>query len=212
MASVNVLCGQDSYRRLDMVAIECPFCHAYVTPNYLFLHNDSVMFAQCTNTKCNRHFVLGYHDGFDYVLPNSEPAKKEFSPVIRGISPLFESIYNQAFFAEQVGLNQICGVGYRKALEFLIKDYLISGAADDEYKEKIKNKFLGNCIKEDVASKPIRLVAERAVWLGNDETHYTRVWQDKDVTHLKQLIDLTIRWIESEVETKQLLEEMPERR
>ena len=53
-------------------------------------------------------------------------------------------------------------------------------------------------------------MASRAAWLGNDETHYIRKWVDKDVQNLKSLIDLTIRWIESEIETKQLLTEMPE--
>ena len=51
-------------------------------------------------------------------------------------------------------------------------------------------------------------VAKRAVWLGNDETHYVRVWADKDVNNLKHLIDLTIRWIENEIETERVLQEM----
>lgn len=73
-------------------------------------------------------------------------------------------------------MSQICGVGYRKALEFLIKDYLISGESGEERKEAIKNKFLGNCIQYDVVNEQIKIVAQRAVWLGNDETHYTRIW------------------------------------
>ena len=109
-------------------------------------------------------------------------------------------------------MNQICGVGYRKALEFLIKDYLLVGLAenDTEKRDLIKNKFLGKCIEQDVTNIHIKTVAKRAVWLGNDETHYVRKWTDKDVSHLKQLIELTVRWIESEIETKELLDDMPE--
>lgn len=212
MASKDVLTISGYAHRVDEIAINCPFCHAYMTPRYLFYHEDHV-FAKCDNSCCNRFFVLGLgFNGFDRVLPNWEPDKKPFSRVICEISPSFETIYNQAYHAEQVGLNQICGVGYRKALEFLIKDYLISGESDEERKEEIKNKFLSNCIQDNVANEQVKIVAQRAVWIGNDETHYTRIWQDKDVTHLKQLIDLTIRWIENEVETKQLLEEMPIRK
>jgi hypothetical protein len=118
------------------------------------------------------------------------------------------SIYNQAYFAEQINLDQICGVGYRKSLEFLIKDYLISKETEKQVKENIRKKFLNNCIQDHVQNDNIKNVAKRAVWLGNDETHYVRVWANKDVKNLKQLIDLTVRWIENEVETERVLQEM----
>ena len=111
-----------------------------------------------------------------------------------------------------MGLNQICGVGYRKALEFIIKDYLLMNISDESKRDSIRKKFLGNCIKEDVSSTNIKEVAKRAVWLGNDETHYTRIWIEKDVSDLKHLIDLTIRWIENEIETQRLLASMPEQK
>ena len=145
------------------------------------------------------------------VCPNTLPSKRSFSDIIKEVSPDFEKIYNQAYYAEQFSLDQICGVGYRKALEFLIKDYLMLDK-DDSGKEVIKNKFLNNCIREDVSDNRIKEVAKRAVWLGNDETHYARKWAEKDVSNLKSTIDLTVRWIENEIETKRLLEDMPEGR
>lgn len=216
MSVAQVLNGYTSRAGINEVAIECPFCHSKVIPNYLFLHDDYV-FACCPNSDCNKHFVLGYNyasQGFTIVQPNSVPAQKQFSETIIHISPDFPVIYNQAFCAEQLSLNQICGVGYRKALEFLIKDYLLSSIIEDdaEKKENIKNKFLGNCIAEDVLNEQIKIVSKRAVWLGNDETHYVRKWTEKDVSHLKQLIELTVRWIESEIETQALLADMPESR
>ena len=107
-----------------------------------------------------------------------------------------------------MNLDQICGVGYRKALEFLIKDYLISKASDEHIINSIKSTLLSNCIKKYVQNENIKNVAERATWLGNDETHYVRIWADKDVTNLKHLIDLTVRWIENEVETERVLQDM----
>ena len=68
------------------------------------------------------------------------------------------------------------------------------------------------CIKEYVDNDNIKKVAERAAWLGNDETHYVRKWEEKDVQDLKGLIRLTIWWIEQTTETVKLLEEMPEGR
>ncbi|MBI5787992.1 MAG: DUF4145 domain-containing protein [Candidatus Schekmanbacteria bacterium] len=100
-------------------------------------------------------------------------------------------------------------MGYRKALEFLIKDYLISEAPNDATKDEIKKEFLGDTIKKRVNDPNVKSVAERAVWLGNDETHYERKWQDKDLSHLKQLIQLTIHWIEAHKLTEKFLNEMP---
>jgi hypothetical protein len=35
-------------------------------------------------------------------------------------------------------------------------------------------------------------------WLGNDETHYLRKWETKELTDLKKLIQLTVHWIQME--------------
>ncbi|MBK7871124.1 MAG: DUF4145 domain-containing protein [Saprospiraceae bacterium] len=133
---------------------------------------------------------------------------KVFSETISSISPSFSTIYNQAIFAEQNGLNEICGVGYRKALEFLIKDYSILSNPQD--KEKIEKKLLGACIDQYVTDSRLKAVSKRAVWLGNDETHYIRKWEGKNLDDLKRLIDLTIHWIEMEALTKSFEDEMPE--
>lgn len=156
--------------------------------------------------------VLTYDNSsrFTRIRPNAWPKTRSFSQTIKDISPTFESNYNQALCAEQMSLDQICGPGYRKALEYLIKDYLLLQIENEEQSDKIKNKLLGKCIQEDVVDERIKAVSKRAAWIGNDETHYVRKWAEKDVSNLKQLIDLTVRWIESEVETKRLLEDMPE--
>jgi len=52
-------------------------------------------------------------------------AEKAFPKEVEKYSKNFIVIYNQAFTAEINGLTEICGLGYRKAFEFLIKDYLI---------------------------------------------------------------------------------------
>ena len=67
-------------------------------------------------------------------------------------------------------------------------------------------------ITEYIDDSNIKNVATRAVWLGNDETHYIRVWEDKDLPFLKKLIDLTIHWIEAKELTKTMIEEMPDGR
>lgn len=133
---------------------------------------------------------------------------REFSETVNEISNIFTTIYNQAYAAEQQNLTEICGVGYRKALEFLIKDYAILNKPAE--KEKIEKKLLGPCITEYVDDAKVKSVAKRAVWLGNDETHYIRKWEGKNLEDLKKLIDLTIHWIEMEALTKSFETDMPE--
>ena len=117
------------------------------------------------------------------------------------MNPFFTRIYNQALAVEGIGYDQLCGVGYRKALEFLIKDYCISKNPDRS--DEIKKKFLGTCIDSFVTDPNTKSCAKRATWLGNDETHYNREWTALGVQDLKTLIQLTLYWISSEILTKQ---------
>jgi hypothetical protein len=65
------------------------------------------------------------------------------------------------------------------------------------------------CIKERVTSPNIVTTASRAAWLGNDEIHYERKWEGKDLEDLKTLLTLTVKWIEMEELTKKAAKDMP---
>lgn len=51
--------------------------------------------------------------------------------------------------------------------------------------------------------------ARRTAWLGNDETHYVRLWSGKDLEDLKALLALTVSWVNTHLLTKKYLKEMP---
>lgn len=51
--------------------------------------------------------------------------KDDFSDEIKDISPSFVRIYKQAAESELLSLHELSGMGYRKALEFLIKDFIV---------------------------------------------------------------------------------------
>ncbi|TYS08946.1 DUF4145 domain-containing protein [Bacillus subtilis] len=162
---------------------------------------------------CNHLFIsILYRESYFFKVQWSyptRPAEVEFNDEVTQTSPLFVDIYNQANAAESSGLNHVAGMGYRKSLEFLIKDYLIKHRGED--KETIKAAFLGKCIKQYL-SENIKQVAERATWLGNDETHYHRVREDRDIQDLKKLINLTVFWISSEIQTERYITEMDSRK
>lgn len=198
---------------------ECPFCHKQITPNIIFGFKKPQkymdVFLACPDKDCLSTFIGGYRERqstnffyFENRVTKGNIIEAEFDDVIKTLSNSFVTIYNQAYYAEQEGLVEICGVGYRKALEFLIKDYAIDKNPDD--KENIEKKFLGVCIDNYIDDNRIKTVAKRAVWIGNDETHYVRRWEGKNLVDLKKLIDLTIHWIQMEKLTESFEVEMPE--
>ncbi|WP_081972149.1 DUF4145 domain-containing protein [Paenibacillus borealis] len=200
---------------VDRYPDKCPVCNVVVEPRIIyakfFSRGISEAVFLCTKNDCNSLFISYYYSGDInlWTYSRSEPQKlilPKFSDEINELSPLFKEIYGQAYTADNSGLNHVAGMGYRKALEFLIKDYLINFL--EKEREVIEKKLLGKCIKDDVDNSNIKLVAERAVWIGNDETHYVRKWETKDISDLKKLIDVTVHWISSEIITKRVIEEM----
>lgn len=221
--------GQDTTAHIDIDRLPdtCPICHSagtmqvhasYVRTSEQEASEKAQIALQCPKQDCRKFFVAYYsissQTGSSFVArySHSKPqnyAGTDFPENIVNISPEFITIYNQAEKAEADGLDKIAGVGYRKSFEFLIKDYLISKAANEAAIDKIKAKALGSCIAQDINNENIKTVASRATWLGNDETHYSRIWTDRDINDLKQLIKLSVYWIDSEVMTNSLVQEMP---
>ena len=131
---------------------ECPFCHKSIIPKFLtgiyinpLLHTPIIeTIFQCPSNECNEIFisyyfkpdrVYGSSNQFHYYQTMFGNLKQNvFSKTIETVSKDYCKIFEEAFSAEQFGLKQICGVGYRKSLEFLIKDYLINVRKKDEMK------------------------------------------------------------------------------
>lgn len=209
--------------RIEDFPDECPKCHksgeqVFFEWAYLSDGTPAVLrlVMRCPRRDCDAAYFAVYEphprheDVFFYH--RSEPVTSEtygVSDHIAALSPDFVAIATEAKAAEEIGLLQICGPGYRKALEFLIKDYLMSLPTLATEHDNIKKKLLGACINDYIDNGKIKEMAKRAAWLGNDETHYERKWLDKDLEHLQALIRLTVRFIESELEAKQFMTDMP---
>jgi hypothetical protein len=195
---------------------ECPICHANVNPKFVaaIYHEAPALLLhcafQCTRLKCGHLFLAIYEWSsgkwaFSRIAPVS-PKPHIFAAEIQEVSPTFVDIYNQTVSAEAANLDQLTGIGLRKALEFLVKDYAASQKPEDE--NKIKEEWLGRCIDNYIDDPKIKQCAQRAVWLANDETHYIRKWEDKDITDLKLLIKLTVNWVENSLLTEKYTKEM----
>lgn len=197
----------------------CPLCKHAIKPQTLgifdFKDEAGNYFASalflCKH--CYQTFVSLYSCKFSsassfvtskllYTEPNQYVAKV-FDERIVDLSPKFKKVYNQALAAETCGLDELSGMGYRKALEFLIKDYLIHENPDEA--EIIRKMELGNCIANKVSNERLKTVASRSAWLGNDQTHYTQRFENKDISDLKNFIDATVYWVSMELITEEAL-------
>ena len=206
--------------RLSEEPNSCPFCHHTIVPIRLgdgYITPQAVeILHRCANEECQKAFIAYYkiragHGAssplYDFQNVSTGNIRlRDFSEIVNLISPNFSIIYYQALKAEAAGLDQLSGMGFRKSIEFLIKDYIINEAPDLE--EVVKAKLLGPCINDYVSNEKVKEVAKRAVWIGNDETHYVRRWEGKDIEDLKTLIEITIHWIEMEKLTADYLTEM----
>lgn len=117
----------------------------------------------------------------------------EFSEYITKLSSRFVEVYHQAECAENSGLFEICGMGYRKAVEVLIKDYAIWKYPDEI--EKIKRMLLAQCIEKYIVDNNIKTLASGCAWIGNDESHYEKKHLERDVNDLKLFIHALVQFI-----------------
>lgn len=188
---------------------ECPVCHHNIKPIPIFYSNNyhhAAALFECPHERCKNYFITYYHDKFHGKSFPYEHNACLIPETIVSISPYFIQLYNEAQHAKAMGLDNIFGIGLRKALEFLIKDYIIhtKSATEDE----IKSQFLGSCINKYIKSENIKNCASRAAWLGNDEVHYERIWINKDANDLDSLIKLTLAWIDHSEKTEEFINEM----
>lgn len=187
------------------VAVEATHIHSSFNGNYASAYSN--VFSTFFCPACEQCFIGFYRlnqygkiclFGFE---PRNNLEKRIFTDNISLLSPDFCRIYNQAYAAQQQSLNDIAGISYRKALEFLIKDYAIFFYPDDS--EKIKNMMLSQCINTYIDNRRIKRLATASAWIGNDETHYTRKLEEYSTTDLIAFINAIVSFIDSDISSMQ---------
>lgn len=211
---MRTLQTQESSIKVDKLPPVCPRCSRFISPIFakvLAERDDNYEEAVFKCPSCHNLFIGAYRLPYgstvyelSSVLPRT-PATESF-PRIDLVSARFAELYNQASTAEAYGLADIAGTGYRKSLEFLVKDYCIALNPSDG--AAIRKKFLKNVIDEHMDDGKLKRAATLTTWLGNDEGHYERRWADKDLADLKALLSLTIAFVNEEVQMEQYVRSM----
>ena len=198
----------------------CPHCGKSISPEKIHISDSEdsyssgdarfVVTFRCSRSACKKYFAVEYI--FTSTSKLCSIAKYSYRPPIKvklpenieKVSPVFVEIYSQATIAESEALDQIAGVGYRKAAEFLIKDYVISKNPSDE--EHIKSIMLGKVIADYLNDfQKIQVLAKSVAWIGNDETHYVRRHDGKDIQDLKKFILSTAQFIAADYDADEAL-------
>lgn len=195
----------------------CPVCKSKISPVFISGTLNTVTTASIVNycRGCSSVFVTNYtvekngnsntaNDYYNVVnIISSVPnmfKEEVFSEELVRLSPAFVNIYNQSLSAETSLLDQIAGLGYRKSLEFLIKDFAISEHPEET--DKIKSLSLSPCIKAYIDDPRIKTLAEKSAWIGNDEAHYIRKQENRDISDMKAFIKAAVYFISMVLITK----------
>lgn len=209
----------------------CPWCHKHCSPRFVdgrtisktpkFADEMVQLIFQCPNRDCQNLFIADCYAGGkvedELGLPldafvnlgcwpiSIAPDEQKFPETVLKLSPRACKILKQSREAEMHKLDEIAGPGFRKSLEFLIKDYLCHLKPGDA--ATIKQLPLAGCISQ-IDDPRLKQSAERAAWLGNDETHYLRVWESHDIVDLKKLLHLVVNWVDSGLTSENYIESM----
>lgn len=216
-----------SYSKVKFEPVgKCPLCltsfngefmstHIVSSDNSCPNHSDRKLYVSHYCDSCGRGFLGVYSEDcvndedvftLEFCAPQQDSQKK-WPKEIQETFNEFVSIYDEALQTEIQGLTKICGMGYRRALEQLIKDYLINIAGNDA--KEISSMPLGKCIKEKIDNPKIQTVASRSAWLGNDHSHYQARFEEYNLDDLKSLIDAVAYWISIEIITQNAAEIQP---
>lgn len=173
--------GQNKYS--SVATFRCLGCKHYWVEEFI---------ATLTNPK-ESSYAHKYDMNHIKVIPNL-PSDIPISDDVELISPIGKQIYVQALKAEHEQLDHIAGIGYRKALEFFVKDFSIATHQDDEV--KIIKMPLKQVIEKYINDEDLKTFALASTYIGNDEGHYYRNNPDKDFNHLKNYLHGFIHYME----------------
>ena len=171
------------------ILLNCPVCSRVSLVEYSNITDSQLRYDKYDLTSC-----------LATVLPTPN-AVTEFSPLIAKVSPQFPNLYNQAEVAENHGCKAICGMGYRKALEFLVKDYLCH-VYPDKKDAILADKRLADSINR-IENSRIKTLAQKGSWLGNDESHYLKLHPEYDISTMKSFITVMVQYMVMELTFEQ---------
>lgn len=187
----------------------CPFCgigtdgtivSASSLP-YRKDHHIVVSSIQCTG--CTQKFVAIYErvdNELTYIDVLPQPSGEALNSCFQEISPRFVEVHKEAQTAELLGLTDLAAMGYRKALEIIVKDFAI--VVLEEPENTVAKKQLADAISAYLHQESLVKTADVVRILGNDHVHYKEKYPEFDFTLLKHYYNIFLHLIVTEYEIK----------
>lgn len=188
----------------------CPHCHKEMIPTIiskseLQTYGQNRVFAILLRCNiCSSFYAVEYIYNNPRQNPKQTLVPYTYSPTvdlnipdnIKKISKDFEEVYTQSETAYQLDLKQIAGMGYRKSVEILVKDFLIY--KDPDNSEKILKLTLNSAISK-IENKKLENLARMCAYLGNDQTHPIKLHPSKDIDDLRNFTENLVLLIAFEI-------------
>lgn len=208
----------------------CPHCHYSIKPNFIYTFFDKIQSKnfsiwQCTSNHCGKTFIVSHtitnnEIEFERFLNGTPKGPTWPQPVLELKNSLtldndkveaskFIITYLQSMEAESRGLTEIAGMGFRKSIEYLIKDWAILN--NPTKKNEILDNWLAQVIN-NYYEGDLKSILDRATWLGNDQSHYLKIFQDFNLSHLKELIDLILVELDRDFKKKHYIQSIEKRK
>lgn len=185
----------------------CPICNlaqdGAIADRKLWNAGDGRFYGTIMYTcnRCRKKYLATYdvdvrsHSGsFGAFYPTVSTTYT--NDIIEPVSPRFIAMYNQAYRAEQAGDIELAAVGYRQALECMVKDYAIAELGKSH--EEVASKSLYNAIVEYLETDLVS-TADVIRILGNDYAHYERRHMEVDFPILKRYMGIFIQLLETKL-------------
>jgi hypothetical protein len=196
----------------------CPFCLYGIDPIFMGAHmeiidDEDYLFIVWKCPKCREIFLTKYKSEINMQTGNENWyctivgnfCSEEYKPTdeIKTISPRFCAVFNEAIIANSFGLTEIAGGGFRKALEILIKDYVIHVSPEKE--QSILKGDLYKIIEENlkyitsgIASDDLEFISNVRK-IGNSKVHYVDKYGDEDMERIKEYIFIIVNTIQNKL-------------
>lgn len=222
---------------LELYALmQCPNCKEYHC--FRFYTNEaqyvdySDFIDQCLDTpyieKISTSFI-NYIDNYKLIDFNTKQLEtiENKQLILYKISPKYKLLKSDLIKAQEYELNDLLGIGYRKALELMLTDFLIDkrkleifDSVEDYEKylndEKIEfknkdtlDKIIDLRLNNLISQKEIRdllntNILEAIRELGNDETHYKKNYSRYNFAHMINMV----KYIENSIENMLISEDI----
>lgn len=181
----------------------CPFCGYGVDASFeekkTYSFNEKyILAATCRCTSCGKTFFFASEYKKDSIFTPVQIPTISFTPYknerLANISERFINMYNQALQSEFVSNIDLAAIGYRSALEILVKDFAIHELGKKA--EEVSKKNLCTAISEYLNQPDLVTTADVVRILGNDYTHYQRKYPQHDFELLKGYMEIFLKQIE----------------